>query len=396
MSSWHPLARWVAPGAFAAGVAGAHFHPHFLAGRQARELEPAFLARVGQLPAGVGRVGVAGGVADFVVFHDAGLAVALAGEFAFFVAHGEFEAGRGVGHGLGAGRAFHAQFGGIHLGLGGGELADIGAEDDELGFHAFLRLVAGRGRGFRRRLRGGLESLLVLEQGDGGVEGGELGGEAGEDGLAGDAGADVFGPLDELRVGEVGQVEDDVEHRFGLGVEDFLEGAGIVKSDQRIVKVDAGFVEIWHGRDFFGGPRKKGEPVAFQQWLSGDGKPFFWEKLAVRCSACRGHRSGRPAERTGAVARQPGGPNERRSGRGRYLLWGSSVKRDRIFSFYRRESGFLGPGSGFLYTGSGFRHPAGCGLDPGRRLLASADGSLGPGDGFPDGEFDLAPAVVVL
>lgn len=52
--SRHPLARGVAPVAFASGVAGAEADPDFLAAGEAGELEAALFAGVGMKPVGSG------------------------------------------------------------------------------------------------------------------------------------------------------------------------------------------------------------------------------------------------------------------------------------------------------------------------------------------------------
>ena len=60
-------------------------------------IEAAFLAGVGVLPVGRGAEGVAGGVSDLVVVHDARLAIAWAGDFPIGISHLEVEARRMVG-----------------------------------------------------------------------------------------------------------------------------------------------------------------------------------------------------------------------------------------------------------------------------------------------------------
>lgn len=128
--SRHPLARRIAPAAFASGIDGADVDPDFLAAGEASEFEAALFAGVGELPVRVWAEGVTRGVLDLVVVDDAGLAVAVAGDLAVVIAHGEFEAGGLIWDGLWRRGAFHTHEGGIHLGLGVGCLADIGGEVD--------------------------------------------------------------------------------------------------------------------------------------------------------------------------------------------------------------------------------------------------------------------------
>ena len=90
--SRHPLARRIAPGTSPARVDGADLHPNHLAARQAFDLKHALLAGRVQRPGRARRAGIAGGVAQFVVFDHIWQAVALAGEFARLVAIGQLQA----------------------------------------------------------------------------------------------------------------------------------------------------------------------------------------------------------------------------------------------------------------------------------------------------------------
>ena len=229
--SRHAFARGVAPVAFPSGVAGADADPDFLPAWEAAEVEAAFFAGVGVLPVGAGRVGIGGGVLDLVVFDDAGLAVALAGELAVVVAHGQFEAGGLVGDGLRRGRAFHTHEGGLHVGHGGGDFADFGGQGDGVVRDGFLRCVpflGGQGDLVFSRAQFGLPGFQAVHLG---MQGGDSSREAGKDLLLGGGGEDGTDAGDQRWHREVLQINDDVKHGCGwLRVQDLLIGPRIIIS----------------------------------------------------------------------------------------------------------------------------------------------------------------------
>lgn len=204
--SRHAFARRVAPVAFASGVAGADADPDFFAARQAGEIEAAFFAGVGVLPVRAGRVGIDGGELDLVVFDDAGLSVALAGELAVIVAHLEFEAGGLVGDGLRRGWSFDTHEGGLHLGFGSGEFADVGGQVDGGVRDGFLRLVpflGGHGDLVFSLAQFGLPGFQCVHLG---IQGGDVCREAGKSRLLGSGGEDGTDAGDQRRHREVLQV----------------------------------------------------------------------------------------------------------------------------------------------------------------------------------------------
>ncbi len=243
----HTLAGGVAPGAVATGVAGAEADPDFLAGGQAGEIKTGFFADAGMLPVGIGAEGISGGELDLKELDDAGLAVALAGELALFVAHAELEAGGLVRHGFGCGLALHTQEGGLDFGFGGGELADLGGEFIGTGEDFFLGVVpraGGHGDGIFFGAQIGFFAFQSIHLG---IERGDLGGETCEDRHLGGGSEDGTDARDERGHGEVSQIKDDVEHIFdGLSVEDFLVAPRIVELDERIIETYSRFIKARH------------------------------------------------------------------------------------------------------------------------------------------------------
>ena len=204
------FAGGVGPWGFAGGVAGADADPDFFAGGEVFYVEGGAEAGGGGGPGGGGEVGVGLGVFDFEEVDAAGLAVALAGEFAVFVAGGELEVLGHAGGGARGGFIFEA---GADVGddvFAGGVFAEVVGEGGEVFRDVFEPCVAEDGLGADGVFGGAEVGFFLLEEGELALEGGEEGPHGGKVGFRRGLRADGADFDDELGDGEVFGIQDDV------------------------------------------------------------------------------------------------------------------------------------------------------------------------------------------
>lgn len=204
------FAGGVGPWGFAGGVAGADADPDFFAGGQVLDVEGGAEAGGGGCPGGGGEVGVGLGVFDFEEVDEAGLAVAVAGEFAVFVAGGELEVLGDAGGGALGGFVFEAGTDVEDDVFAGGVFAEVVGEGGEVFFDVFVSFVAEDGLGFDGVFGVAEVGFFLLKEGELAKEGGEEGAHGGKVGFHPGLGADGADFGDEGGDGEVFGIQYDV------------------------------------------------------------------------------------------------------------------------------------------------------------------------------------------